>query len=261
MPIIAIGLALNQTGAFATPGTCNGLSCRLVDRENIQSINSHTRHAITCGPVGNIAAAHVVGDGRRFGVAIVLSHKDDRQFPDASEVKSLMKGALIGGAITKEADGDLTFAIGPGSQASPYGKRETTTDNAIRTEHPFMYVGNVHRATLATTRPCLAPKQFRYHLTDIHTLRNTMAVTPVMAGNEIVISQVGTDTNGNRLLTGIEMHEARNFASRKFLACPLFKLADRLHLLIQAQQLGPVQCLYTAANILNGHSCKPSSLH
>ena len=56
MPIIAIGLALNQTGAFATPGTCNGLSCRLVDRENIQSINSHTRHAITCGPVGNIAA-------------------------------------------------------------------------------------------------------------------------------------------------------------------------------------------------------------
>src|SRR5207248_11028563 len=115
----------------------------------------------------------------------VLGHQDDRQFPDASEVKSLMKGALIGGAITKEADGDLTFAIGPGSQASPYSKRETTADNAIRTEHPLMYVGNVHRATFTTTRPCLAPKQFRHHLTDIYPPLNTTAAHTATAGTSI----------------------------------------------------------------------------
>src|SRR5437763_13546060 len=121
-----------------------------------------------------------------------------------------------------------------------------------------MYICNVHRATLATTRSRLTPKQFRYHLMDIHTLGDTMAVTPVMAGNKIVIGQMSANSHGNCLLTGIEVHETRNFASRKFLASPLFKLADRLHLLIQAQQQRPVQCLYTAANILNGHSCKPS---
>ena len=154
-----------------------------------------------------------------------------------------MKGALVRGAITKEADGNLTFAVDPGSQASSCGKWEATPDDAIRTEHTLMYIGNVHRATLATTRPRLTPKQFRYHPTDIYTLSNTMAVTPMMAGNEIVIGQMSTDSHGNPFLTGIEVHETGNLAGRKFLASPLFKLADRLHLLIQAQQLRPVQGL------------------
>ncbi len=150
MAVVAIGLALDQAWALTTPGACNGLTGSLIDGEDIEPIDSHTWHIVTCGPVSDITAAHVIGDGSGFGIAIVLGNENHRQFPDAGEIESFMEGTLIGSAVTKETDSNLASAIVLRGQSCSSRKGESTTNNAIGTEHALIHIRDMHRAALAT---------------------------------------------------------------------------------------------------------------
>src|SRR5256714_12214737 len=144
LPVVAIGLALDQTRAFTPPRACDGLASRLVDREDIQPIDGHAWHPVAGGAVGNIATAHVIGHRCRFGIAIVLGHENHRQFPDTRKIESFMEGALIGRAIPKETDGHLASAIVLRGEPCSRRQGEAATHNAIGPEHPLVDVCDMH---------------------------------------------------------------------------------------------------------------------
>src|SRR6266566_1033802 len=101
-----------------------------------------------------------------------------------------MEGALIASAVTKEADSYLAFAIELGSKPSPSREGEATTNNAIGSKHSLIHVRNMHRAALATAGSRLAAKQLSHHFAQAHAFGDTVAMTPVMAGDVIIIRQV-----------------------------------------------------------------------
>jgi hypothetical protein len=164
-----------------------------------------------------------------------------------------MECALVGSAITKEADCHLSLSVVLASQSSTGSQWEPSTDNAIRAKHTFVHVRNMHRTALAPASTCFTTQQFRHHFAYIHALGNAMTMTPVMAGNEIIVSQVGANSNCDRLLSRIEMDETRNFPGSKLATGTLLKVTDSRHLLEHAQHQGLIQCLHATISILIGY--------
>src|SRR5258708_21758824 len=210
--VVAIGLALDQIRSLAAPGSRNSLTCRLMDGQNIQPIDGNTWHVVTRGPVSDITAAHVIGNWSGFSIAIVLGNKNHRQFPDTSKIEPFMERSLIGSAVTKKADGYLSFAIGLGGESCSYCQWKAATHDPIGAKHPLVHISNMHGASLATAGTCLATAQFTGHCAQLHAFSDTVTMTTVMTGNVVIVCQVRTDSNSDRFFASIKMHEPRNFS-------------------------------------------------
>src|SRR5690606_23805599 len=99
VPVVAIGLGLDQRGSLAASGAGNRFSGGFVDREEIETVDDHTGHLVRGGAGGDITDGAVVADRGRLGVAVVLADEDDWQLPDRGEVERLVEGALVGSAV------------------------------------------------------------------------------------------------------------------------------------------------------------------
>jgi hypothetical protein len=164
-----------------------------------------------------------------------------------------MKCALVGCAIAKKADCHLPLPVVLAGQSSTSSQWESSTDNAIRAKHTFVYVRNMHRTTLTTAGTCFTTKKFRYHLVYVHPFGYAMTMTAVMAGNEVIIGQMAADSNRDRLLSRIKMDKTRNFPGRKFATGTLLKMADSRHLLEHTQHERLIQRLCATINVLIGY--------
>src|SRR5258708_24484212 len=151
--VVAVGLALDQTRSLAAPGSRNSLTCRLMDGQNIQPIDGNAWNIVASRPVSDITAAHVIGNWSGFSIAIVLGNKNHRQFPDTSKIEPFMERSLIGSAVTKKADGYLSFAIGLGGESCSYCQWKAATPDPIGAKHPLVHISTIHQASLATPGP------------------------------------------------------------------------------------------------------------
>ena len=95
MAVVAIGLALQQARPLSGPGSGNGLMRRLIHGKQVIPVYGHARHIIGCGAVGDILDAAMIMRRRGLGIAVVLGHKNNRQFPDSGQVEAFVQGALL----------------------------------------------------------------------------------------------------------------------------------------------------------------------
>ena len=76
---------------------------------------------------------------------------------------------------------------------------------------------------------------------DVDPLRDAVPVTAVGRGNDVGRAELRADANGDRLLAGVEVHEAAHLAGGDELTELLLEAADHSHLSVGVEQLLAVQ--------------------
>src|SRR5215217_5600682 len=66
-----------------------------------------------------------------------------------------------------------------------------------------------------------------HHSLDVATLGDGVPVSPVGARHVVVLVQVGAYPGGDSLLSGVQVHEARDLARCELYMQPLLELPDR----------------------------------
>src|SRR4029077_20124222 len=116
-------------------------------------------------------------------------------------------------AVTEEAHSDRVtaeVAIAPGGTGRD---RDASADYAVGAEHTDREVDRMHRATLAATDAVHAPEQFGHHAVDRGALGDQVTVTAMRRSDPVARLERGAGTDGDRLLTDVEVHESRQLAA------------------------------------------------
>ena len=234
-------LAFQQRGSAAFAGPLDDLARRFVDGEEIRAVDRHTRQAEARGAVDIAVHRHGPVAGGGFGIAVVLHHEDHRQIPDGREIEAFQEHALVGGAVTDEADSHPPVAAELGGKRGAAGEGRPGAQDAIGAHHALGEIGDMHGAALAAAGPGGAAVDLGHHLAHIDALGDAMAMAAMGGGDAVALVQMHHDASGRGLLSGIEMDEARDIAAREFDMQPLLEFADRAHGAIGLQQPGLVQ--------------------
>ena len=188
------------------------------------------------GTCCDVAASRGVLHTGRLGVAVVFHNKYCGEFPDGCQVQAFVEGAFVSTAITEETDGNRSAALYLCRKCCPTSQRDAATDNAVSTEHPPVYIGDVHGATLTFTGTGGASIQFSHHLVDTDTLGDTVTVTAVGTSNTVRIGQMGADTDRHCFLPCVKVDKARNSPGGVFVVYAVLELADGDHPLVNLKQ-------------------------
>ena len=90
----------------------------------------------------------------------------------------------------------------------------------------------MHRAALAAADPVLLAVDLEHHALGIDALGDAVAVAAMGRGDGVPVVEMHAHADAGRLLTGIEMDEARDVAGGKFFVERVFEFADGGHPLI-----------------------------
>jgi len=153
MPPAAVGLALDEGWAKARQSTFPCLDERSVNRRSIIAVDHLARHGIGHGPVGNVLYPGVLLEALGPGVDIVLTHKYHRQRPKAGQVQGLVKGALIGRAVSEETDRDTGFLPILLSESDAHGDGKASPHHGCRAQRIDLGNRQVQRAAFALVAP------------------------------------------------------------------------------------------------------------
>jgi hypothetical protein len=194
-------------------------------------------HGEAVCPLGYVYA--LAGERLRRGlrVAVVLDDEDTRQVPRARQVEAFEERALVGASVAGERDAHLPGAADLGGEPDAADQRRTAADDAVRAEHALVEVGYVHGAALAPTDALILAVDLQHHPLDVAALGDGVAVTPMCAGHVVVLVEVGHKPGRDGLLSGVEVHEARDLTRGEFGVQPLLELPDGLHDPIHFEQL------------------------
>ena len=75
----AVGLALEQSRAFASSRPSDRLTRGLIHGEDVVAVHGDAGHIIGCGAVSDVLDATVILRRRSLGVAVILGDEDYRQ--------------------------------------------------------------------------------------------------------------------------------------------------------------------------------------
>jgi hypothetical protein len=111
--------------------------------------------------VGRGEAAHMGDVGvflatGEFGITVVLTHEQHRQFPQCGEIQRLVERAGAGGTIAKEHHADTALALRLGSPGGAGGQRQVSRHDAGSAQDPVGGIHQVHRAAATATQAVLA---------------------------------------------------------------------------------------------------------
>ena len=110
VPAIAVRVAFDECGAVALSGAFDGLGSGFVHGNGVAAIYGCAGNAEGKRSIGDAFARGDISGGGVFAVVVVFTDVDDREFPYCGEVHDFEEDALIGGAVAKEADGNLVGA-------------------------------------------------------------------------------------------------------------------------------------------------------
>src|SRR5215469_10158634 len=241
MSEVAGELHFQERRAAALPGTGYRLARRLVYREEVEAVDDDTGHAEPGGTVGDVVTRHRPGAGRALGIPVVLGDEDGRQIPHRGQVHRLERRALVARAVTEEHDADAAGALDLGGQRRPADQRRPATDDAVGAEHALGQVGDVHRAALAMAAAGPAAVDLGHHLAYVDALGDAVAVAAMGARDRVTVVEVAAYADRRSLLAGVQVDESGNLAGRELGVDAFFKISDRPHQPVGAQQLLPGQ--------------------
>ena len=260
VPLNAVGLGLDEGGAFPAACSCHSLDGGLINLKDILAVDDHAGHVVALGAVGDIlhGGGGTIGGGG--GPAVHLIDEDDGEFPGGSHIRGLVEGAAVGGAVAEEHDGDgivlQNHLVGQGRAG---GEVIAAADHTVGAEHADGEIRDVHAAALAVAQAVLLAEDLSHHLVHVRSLGNAVAVTAVRALNQVGIAQRRTDTGADGLLTDIQMHESGDLAIEEVALHRLLKAPDGAHGFIELFRLLSGnrfrQCSHTFLKLLEIYSC------
>ena len=185
----------------------------------------------------DLRAADGIAARGRLGVAVVLDHEYGGQIPDLGQIVAFENSALVGAAVADETDRHAAGLQDFRRQRRAADQRTAGPDDAVRPQHAFGEVGDVHRAALAPAQAFAASEDLQHHRIGVAALGDAMAVAAMGRGDDVTVVEMQADADAGRFLAGIEMHEPRNAPGGEFVVHRILELADRPHLTIRAEQL------------------------
>src|SRR6185437_8923861 len=175
-----------------------------------------------------------------LAVTIVLEHEYRRHCEHHREIHRLEHGALVAAAVAAEshADAPLSAVRVPqlAGDRGAYGERRPGADDGVGSEHAFVEIRDVHRATLALAETVTPPVDLLHHPGDVAPFGDAVPVPAVSAHDVVLVGQVRADTDRDGFLPGIEMREARNLAGGNLDVQALLELPDRPHAPVGSEQ-------------------------
>src|SRR5271166_1070361 len=238
MAVITRQLDVHQRRAASLPSAFDRLAGGVVDREEIESVDFDSRHAKPGGSAQLTASDRPRACGR-LGVAIVFDHEDDWQLPDLRQIVRFERCALIGAAVSDERHRDAAGLEVLGGQGRATNQRRPSAHDPVRPQHPLCDIRDVHRSALAATQTIAPSIYFLHHRHDVTPLCDAMAVAAVRRGYHVADAELRADADGGRLLSGVEMDEARNLAAGEFVVDAILEATDRGHAAIAVEEKLP----------------------
>ena len=232
------GLDVDQARALAIPGAFDGVSHRIVDREEVESVDLDTRHS---EPVrsGHLRASHRVGGGGRLGIAVVFADEDHGQLPDIRHIVGFEDQPLVRTPVAIEGHGHAVLALGSCGKAGAHRQGARCADNPVCTQHPLVEVRNMHRSALAAANAAGRAIDFIHGFLQIQTAGDALAMSAMGRRNPIPLVQRHVHTGRRCLLPGGQVNEAGNFAVREVFEHAVFEVPRSRHRAIRAQQFVP----------------------
>jgi hypothetical protein len=143
-----LGLALDQSGAFSGTGSIDRFARGLPHRHRVVAVHMQPRHQVRRRAIREALHRRALGDGRVFGIAVVLTHEDHRQLPHRGHVQCLVESADVAGAVTEVGHCHVLGAAHLGGQRQAIGDRHAAADDAGGDHHAALGMGDVHPAAL-----------------------------------------------------------------------------------------------------------------
>ena len=221
--------------ALARPRALDGLARGLLHGEEVRAVHLHRRHAEAGRPAGDVLGADRVVDAGALAVTVVLDHEDAWQLQHHGHVHGLEGGALVGAAVAGEADRHPVGAARLGAQCRPDGQRRVAADDGVGAQHALVQIGDVHGPALAAAQAPGLGEDLQHHALYVAALGDAVAVAAMGRADVVVVGQMQADTGGDGLLTGVQMHEARDIAGGVLHVNAVLERADGAHGPVGAQ--------------------------
>ncbi len=182
-------------------------------------------------PDGQVEDARVAMELGAHRHHVVLDHVDHRQLPQAGHVEGFVERALVHGAVAEVADADRVLVAVLAGEGDARGQGQVAADDGVAAEEPLRGVEEVHRAALALGAAGVAAQQLGHRLVGAHPAGQGVAVVAIGGDDEIVVAEHPDRTDGDRLLTAVQVAEAADLAAHLVeLVRLLFEPADQEHL-------------------------------
>ena len=146
---------------------------------------------------GDPAAVH------RDAVKVVLNDVHHRQIPRGSHIDGLMEGALVGGAVTKEAQGYLVGTAVLGRITGAGGHWNPAAHNAVGAQNAQIHGHDVHGTALALGIARFLSQDLCHHAAHVGSPGHQMAVPTVGRGDVVPRLNGGAGAGGHSLLADI----------------------------------------------------------
>ena len=201
MPVVAVGLRLDQRRPFAGPRSLHRTLHDLAHREYVLPVHYLARY-----PVGRRPLRHVRdlrGEGGalhpglverdRHPIAVVLTDVDDRQAAEegGAHVQRLVEGAGIRGAFAEEAKDDAVRPLQVLRQRAAGRDRDVPRHNAGRAQVSPLDVGDVHRAAPPPAVAGRRAEQLGHHCVPVRLPLLLIAGHQVTHGAAVPVPAVG----------------------------------------------------------------------
>src|SRR5262249_7174827 len=156
---------------------------------------------------------------------VVLAHEDERQAPERADIESFGQHALVGGAITKEADRNASLAVQLTCECRADGKPDPARDDAVRAHDPATEVGDVHRAAHAAANARRAAINLGDKIPGTAALCDEMSVAAMGACDPVGVGEMRADADSHGLLPDVKVNRTRQLARAPILTETLLDLS------------------------------------
>merc|ERR1711965_175661 len=217
----AVGEALQHGGPFTSSGPFNGPLGGGSNGQNVHAVDLFSGHSKSTGLTPDLWIAGGTVVGHADGPFVVFDHKNDRQLPELRHVQALKELPVVAGAISEEgcchgiaAGVTKGIPLVAAGECRTEGHWNPFADEGKAAEQVVFPGEQVHRATAPLAATCFLAEQFAHHLSGGNAGTQGMNVIAIGAAEPVVLSLHGTDYTGtHRLLTVVEVHEAKHFAA------------------------------------------------
>ena len=180
--------------------------------------------------------------------AVVFTHKQHRQLVHLRPVEGFQKRPPVGGAVAKEANGDVAALLQFLGVRGAHGNGQTRCHHAVGPQHADRKIGNVHGAAFASVEPSGFAVQLAHHAAQVRPLGQSVAMATVRGGQVIARGEVGAHARSHAFLPGGQVQGAAHFGAAvggfvvgadTALAqdfCGIFKGPDAGHAQVQSGQ-------------------------
>ncbi len=212
-----------------------------MDGLHVVPVDPFRPHRVGGGAVDHVAGRGSLMVGGGHGILVVLAHEKYRQLPQSGHVEALVEDALAQRAIAEEDHGHTGLMLQALVEGAADGDRDGAGGDAVGAHEADVADGHVLAAAATARVAARTAEDLCHHPPRIGAARQQMAVPAVVAVDEVVVAQGGTDAHRAGFLSDTQVGGSGHDSLEKQLVQARLESPDEAHLLVGGAQLIGIQ--------------------